>query len=183
MLAIKEKYMNNRERAMNLLHFKSVDRLPAVHFGYWREVLIEWAEQGKISMELAQSVHDGNKSDRELDKIIGWDFDWYTTKSSRNSLMPGFERKVLETFADGTQRVLTGTGTIERIKPGIVSIASEDDYTLKDRAAFEELYKPKMQFSPDRIDVEAFKKFNETLTDKNFEKKSSFLDKISKMFK
>lgn len=27
------------------------------------------------------------------------------------------------------------------------------------------------------------KKFNETLTDKNFEKKSSFLDKISKMFK
>jgi uroporphyrinogen decarboxylase len=79
--------------------------------------------------------------------------------------MPGFERKVLETFADGTQRVLTGTGTIERIKPGIVSIASEDDYTLKDRAAFEELYKPKMQFSPDRIDVEAFKKFNETRPD------------------
>ena len=44
--------MNNRERAMNILHFKPVDRLPAVHFGYWKELLDEWAEQGKISKEI-----------------------------------------------------------------------------------------------------------------------------------
>ena len=31
--------MNNRERAMNILHYKPVDRLPAVHFGYWGELL------------------------------------------------------------------------------------------------------------------------------------------------
>ena len=29
---------------MNLLHFKPVDRVPAVHFGYWPELLTEWAE-------------------------------------------------------------------------------------------------------------------------------------------
>ncbi len=154
--------MNNRERAMNLLHFKSVDRLPAVHFGYWREVLIEWAEQGKISMELAKKVGDGNDADRELDKIIGWDFNWYTTRGAKMGLLPAFESKVLETLSDGSQRVLTKKGVIERYKPGIVSIPSEDDYTLKDRKAFEELYKPKMQFSLDRIDLEAFKNFNDT---------------------
>ena len=150
---------------MNILHFKDVDRLPDVHFGYWREALIEWAEQGKISMELAKSVHDGNDADRELDKIIGWDFDWYTTSGCRMGLFPGFERKTLETLPDSSQRVMTSNGVIERIKPGIVSIPSEDDYTLKDRKAFEELYKPKMQFSLDRIDLEAFKKFNETRPD------------------
>ena len=38
--------MTNRERAMNLLRFQPVDRMPAVHFGYWSELLTEWAEQG-----------------------------------------------------------------------------------------------------------------------------------------
>ena len=45
--------MTNRERALNILHFKPVDRMPAVHFGYWPELLTEWAEQGKIPKDLA----------------------------------------------------------------------------------------------------------------------------------
>lgn len=154
--------MTNRERAMNILHFKPVDRLPAVHFGYWRELLHEWADQGKISRELAQNWYDANEADRELDKIIGWDFDWSTNRSANVGLFPAFERKVIETLPDGTQRILTGFGVIEKVKPGVTSIPSEDDYTLKDRAAFEELYLPKMQFSMDRINIEYFKHFNET---------------------
>lgn len=154
--------MTNRERAMNILHYKPVDRMPAVHFGYWRELLIEWAEQGKISMDLAMANGDGNDADRELDQIIGWDFNWYRCRSARRGLMPAFEHKVLETFPDGTQRVQSSSGIIERIKPGANSIPSEDDYLLKDREAFETLYQPKMQFSPDRIDLEYWKRFNET---------------------
>ena len=154
--------MNNRERTMNILHFKAADRLPAVHFGYWKELLVEWAEAGKISKELAAAVRDGNAADRELDQIIGWDFDWATTKGSKNGLFPPFERKVLETFPDGTQRVQTGSGVIERVKPGIVSIPSEDDYLLKDREAFETLFLPKMQFTPDRVDYKYYETFNET---------------------
>ncbi len=61
--------MTNRERAMNLLHFKPADRLPAVHFGYWNELLAEWAEQGKISKELADNWGDGNEADAEIDKL------------------------------------------------------------------------------------------------------------------
>ena len=154
--------MTNRERALNILHYKPYDRMPAVHFGYWPELLYEWAEQGKIPLALAQSWGDGNAADEELDRIIGWDFNWYRTAGAHTGLLPGFEHKVLEVLPDGTRRVQNGDGLIEKIRPGVTSIPSEDDYLLKDRAAFEELYKPKMQFSPARINYEYFKNFNET---------------------
>lgn len=154
--------MTNRERAMNILHYRPADRMPAVHFGYWPELLLEWAEQGKISFELARSWADGNAADSELDKILGWDFNWYRTVGANNGLLPGFERKVLEVLPDGTQRVQNYDGLIERIKPGVTSIPSEDDYLLKDREAFETLYRPKMQFCPERVNYEYFQNFNDT---------------------
>lgn len=154
--------MTNRERAMNILHYKAADRLPAVHFGYWDELLTEWAEQGKIPPELADGNSDGSEKDRELDKLIGWDFNWLCTVGANQGLLPPFERKVLETLPDGSQRVQNSNGMIERVKPGITSIPSEDDYLLKDRAAFETLYRPKMQFVPERVDTEYFRRFNET---------------------
>ena len=154
--------MTTRERCLNILHYKNADRLPAVHFGYWNELLIEWAEQGKIPMELARKWGDGNAADRELDRIIGWECNWYTTVSARSNLFPAFEKKVLEVLPDGSQRIQTGYGVIERVKPGINSIPSEDDYLLKDREAFETLFKPKMQFTPERINQEFLKTFNET---------------------
>lgn len=157
--------MTNRERMLNLLHYKPADRLPAVHFGYWKELLIEWAEQGHISMDFAKErirQGDASESDGELDKLLGWDACWSKEYGYQGGLEPWFERKVLETLPDGTQRVQSGWGLIERIKPGIESIPAEDDYLLKDRKAFEELYKPKMQFSMDRVPLEFYKTFNET---------------------
>ena len=154
--------MTNRERAMNILHHKAADRMPAVHFGYWSELLTEWVEQGKIPRELAEGWWDGSEADRELDKLIGWDFNWSRTVGSDNGLRPRFEYKVLETLPDGTRRVQNGDGLIERIKPGTTSIPSEDDYLLKDRKAFEELYLPKLQYTPDRVNLEYYRHFNET---------------------
>lgn len=144
---------------MNILHYKSADRMPAVHFGYWAEVLDEWAEQGHISKELAQGARwDGSKGQRELDKILGWDCNWYNCVGANSGLFPAFEKKVLEVLPDGSQRVVTPCGVIEKIKPGVVSIPSEDDYLLKDRDAFEELFKPKMQFSEARVNAEHIKR-------------------------
>jgi len=154
--------MTNRERTYNLLHFKPVDRMPAAHFGYWPELLTEWAELGKIPRELAVGNYDGSAKERELDKLIGWDFNYYRTFGASNHLRPGFENKVLEVLPDGTRRVQNGDGVIERVKPGITSIPSEDDYLLKDREAFEKLYKPRMQFAPERVNLEFFRHFNET---------------------
>ena len=147
---------------MNILHYKEVDRLPAVHFGYWRELLEEWVAQGKIPASVIEKRGDGNAKDRELDKIIGWDFNWYTTKGSRRGLDPVVEAKVLEVLPDGSQIYQAANGIIKKIKPGLVSIPSEHDYLLKDREAFETLFKPKMQFYAERVNVEYYKKFNET---------------------
>ena len=152
--------MTNLERAMNILHYKPVDRMPAVHFSYWPELLTEWADQGKISRELAVGNHDGSAKEKELDKIIGWDFNWNHVVGTTNGLYPAFETKVLEVLPDGTKRVQNHNGIIEKIKPGITSIPAEDDYLLKDREAFETLYRPKMQFTPERVNLEFFKQFN-----------------------
>ena len=155
--------MTNRERAMNILHDKAADRMPAVHFGYWAELLAEWADQGKISRELADAAWvDGSEAERELDRILGWDFNWYRTVSGNLGLHPCFETKVLEELPGGMLRVQNSVGLIERIRPGVASIAAEDSYLLQDREAFETLYKPKMQFTPDRIDYDFFNRFNET---------------------
>jgi len=72
--------------------------MPAVHFGYWNELLIEWAEQGHISMDLAKSWYDGSPADHELNRLLGWDFNWYTTVCPNNGLNPPFEYKILETL-------------------------------------------------------------------------------------
>lgn len=148
--------MTNRERTLNILNYQKADRMPAVHFGYWEELLLEWAEQGHISKDLAGWWHDSNDADRELDKIIGWDYGWTNTKSANTCLMPVFDPTVLETFPDGSYRMLTINGVIERLKPGITSIPSEDDYLLKDREAFEKDFLPRMQYSPERIDFDYF---------------------------
>jgi uroporphyrinogen decarboxylase len=148
--------MNNRERAMNILHYKKADRMPAVHFGYWDELLVEWAEQGHIPKELSFQVYDGSEKDRELDKLIGWDFNWFTVRAGANfGLSPRFETKVIEELPDGFLRIQNGDGLIERVKPGTSSIPAEDDYQLKDREAYEKLYLPKLQWSEDRIDRKA----------------------------
>ena len=143
--------MNNRERAMRILHYQTPDRMPAVHFGYWNELLEEWANQGHISRDLAKAWYDGGEADKELDRILGWDFNWYTTVSGSIRLDPPFEYKVIETLSDGFQRVQNSDGLIERVRPGANSIPAEDDYQLKDRKAFEELYLPKMRYFPERV--------------------------------
>jgi uroporphyrinogen decarboxylase len=149
--------MTNRERVKNILHYQPADRMPAVHFGYWRELIAEWAEQGLIPKDFARSWGDSNEVDRELDRLLGWDFNWARTLRGEIGLYPPFEKKVLETLPDGTQRVQTAEGTIERIKPGLASIPSEDDYLLKSRKEFEEFYLPKMQYTPDRVNAEALR--------------------------
>ncbi|MBO7406133.1 MAG: hypothetical protein J6V14_00770 [Clostridia bacterium] len=153
--------MTNRERGLNILHFKDVDRMPAVHFGYWPELLTEWAAQGKIPAELAVGNYDGSDKERELDKLIGWDFNWFHVTGYASSLYPGFETKLLETLPDGTQRIQNSLGVIERVKPGIASIPSEDDYLLKDRESFEKFYRPRMQYAPERVDTAFYIRFND----------------------
>lgn len=63
---------------------------------------------------------------------------------------------------DGSLKVQNSDGLVRRIKPGIDSIPSEDDYRLKDREAFETLYRPKMQFAPERVVLDYYRHFIKT---------------------
>jgi len=65
--------------------------------------------------------------------------------------MPGFESKVIRTFDDGSQHVQNGQGLVVLSVPNTKSIQPDVDHLLKDRAAWEELFLPKLQFSPDRV--------------------------------
>ena len=153
--------MTNRERALNILHYKPVDRIPAVHFGYWKELLLEWAEKDEIPRSVAEAWGDGNAADRELDSLIGWDFNWYSCVGGRMGLNPPFQRIVLEELPDGSQKIRSSEGIIEMVKPGLSSIPSEVDYLLKDRDSFLELFEPKMRYSADRVKRDFFEHFNE----------------------
>ncbi|MCD6476475.1 MAG: hypothetical protein J7K85_09500 [Anaerolineaceae bacterium] len=143
--------MNNRERTMAILNYQEYDRMPIVHFGYWNETLIKWAEEGYLSMELAKAWGDGNEADKEIDNLLGWDFNWSRSIGGSIQLLPPFKRKVLKERADGTLEVLTGEGVTILEKPGIVSIPAEIDHLLTDRKSWEELYLPRLQWSIDRI--------------------------------
>lgn len=155
-----------KKRALEILRYKKTDRLPAVHFGYWAELLTEWAEQGHISKELAAGTWDGSEKEKELDKILGWDHNWAVTVGGNMNLMPPFEHKVLEKLPDGFLRVQNVEGLIERIREGANGIPAEDDYLLKDRNAYETLFKPKFQYSDQRINLEHIKSI--TIADKEY---------------
>ena len=41
--------MTNRERVTAIPHYEQYDRLPVVHFGYWRETLEKWRYEGHLT--------------------------------------------------------------------------------------------------------------------------------------
>ncbi|MBI4584983.1 MAG: hypothetical protein HY717_13305 [Planctomycetes bacterium] len=149
--------MNNRERVRAILHYEDYDRMPVVHFGYWKETLEKWAAEGHLGLEEIEGVADGNDAELSISEKLGFDFNWFTVFSDRSdvlsSLYPPFERRVLEELPDGTLKVLNEYGVIQIEKPGLRSIPSEVDHLLKDRRSWEEHFKPRLQYSEDRIDA------------------------------
>ncbi len=144
--------MNHRERAMAVLRYQPYDRLPIVHFGFWNETLDKWCAEGHIDAETAKTWGDGNEADRLMTEKLGFDFNWSTTAGGNANLFPGFTREVVKTMPDGSRHVLNGEGMIILEKDGAGSIPMEIGHLLEDREAWESLYKPKLQWHPDRLD-------------------------------
>jgi len=143
--------MNNRERAMAILNYEDYDRMPVVHFGYWPETLIKWAREGHLDEEQARMWGDGNSIDAEIAEKLGFDFGWYNCLHPETRLLPPFEEKLIEELPDGGRAVLDGEGVVILRKPGVVSIPTEIDHLLKDRASWEEHYLPRLQYSEERV--------------------------------
>jgi uroporphyrinogen decarboxylase len=143
--------MNNRQRAQAILNYQSYDRMPVVHFGFWDETLALWAEQGHITPEEARTWGDGNASDEAIGQRLGFDFNWYHTFGANYDLNPYFERKVLEVMPDGARKVFSRDGVVIIEKDDATGIPTEIDHHFKGRKEWEEDYKPRLQWSENRL--------------------------------
>jgi hypothetical protein len=150
--------MNNRERAMAILNYQPYDRMPVVHFGFWDETLVKWAQEGHITQEEAHGWGDGNEVDISITKKMGFDFNWYSCLHWQSSLMPGFEPHLVRTLPDGSREVMNGDGVTVLAKDEAGSIPAEIEHLLKDRKSWEENYLSRLQWSAERIPWESIKK-------------------------
>ena len=143
--------MNNRERVRAILHYQDYDRMPVVHFGYWHETLLKWAQEGHLTENEARTWRDGNPTDAIIAQKLGFDFDWSTCYGPATHLRPEFEHKVIEEFPDGSRHVQNNEGSIVLEKDDATSIPKEIAHLLKDRASWEAHYLPKLHFEMARI--------------------------------
>jgi uroporphyrinogen decarboxylase len=143
--------MTNRDRALAVLRYQPVDRLPLVHFGVLRETREIWAAQGHISDAEARNANDGTPEEDAMAGRLGFDFNWQTMFYTNGDIRPCLDTRVVAEFPDGTQHVSDGHGAVRVNKPGGGSIHAEEDHLLKDRRSWEEHFKPRMQWSPERV--------------------------------
>jgi len=144
--------MTNRERALAVLRYERYDRLPVVHFGFWTDTLERWHREGHLGAEDLGEYFDGSRSEHAIERKLGFDFNWYDTWSPRHTWATLFEELVLEELPDGFQKVRNVDGAIVLQKPGVRSIPSEVDHLFKGRKEWEELYRPRLLWSADRVD-------------------------------
>jgi uroporphyrinogen decarboxylase len=136
---------------MAILHYQDHDRLPIVHFGFWEETLVKWAEEGHLTLAEARAWGDGNPTDAVIGERLGFDFNWYNCFHPHTQLLPAIESKVIEELPDGSRKVLDGNGAIVLQKEGATGIPHEFDHILKDRKAWEEVFLPRLGFSEERV--------------------------------
>jgi hypothetical protein len=143
--------MDNRARTLAVLNYEPYDRLPLVHFGYWADTLLKWAAEGHITREQAQGQAFGNAIDVELNKLLGWDFCWTCAFVWNNRLNPMLDPYIVDERADGSRLVMNEDGLYFREKAGVTSLPGEVDHVLKGRTEWKTIFKPRLQFEPNRI--------------------------------
>jgi hypothetical protein len=144
--------MTFRENMLAILNYQNYDHFPVVHFGFWTELLAKWADEGFITRELADNWGDGNPYDVQITKMLGFDYNYYTVFQPFYEVYPYFEEKVVKEFSDGTQHVQDDVGVIVLRKPNAGAIPAEIEHLLTNRASWEEHYKWRYQFSPERVE-------------------------------
>ena len=143
--------MTNRERALAILHYENYDRLPLVHFGYWKETLAKWHHEGHVTFEEMSAWQDGNPADKTVSAKLGFDFNWGGNFNPNLELFPEFEEIVVETSPDGARKVRDKEGVLVLKKDDAVSIPTEIDHLLKTRADWETHYLPRLRFTAERL--------------------------------
>ncbi|NLV74789.1 MAG: hypothetical protein GXY52_08925 [Chloroflexi bacterium] len=143
--------MNNRQRVMAVLKYQPYDRLPIAHFGFWNETLDKWADEGHLTAQEARDWADGNPTDAIISEKLGFDLNYYSAFHVHTHLRPGFDYQVIEELPDGGRKVLNSEGVIVLEIPGATGIPTEIEHLFKGRREWEELFKPKLQWDPERV--------------------------------
>jgi hypothetical protein len=143
--------VTNKERMTAILNYQKYDRMPVVHFGFWQETLDKWALEGHISKGYPDPIIDGSAEETEIANKLGFDFNWFNTFPGFGLLFPAFEPEVVKENADGSKEFFNHDGVVVMQKDDAGSIPAEVSHSLKDRKSWEELYKPKLQFSQQSI--------------------------------
>ena len=143
--------MTHRERANAVLHYENYDKLPVVHFGFWAETKEKWYHEGHLTLEEAQTPNDRIPSLDVVGRKLGFDFGWGVALGGNSNLFPAFEDKILRTDPDGTEYYYNSDGVVVMHKPGSTGIPAEVEHTLVDRTSYEQHYKHRLQFAPDRL--------------------------------
>lgn len=139
--------MTLRDDSMAILNYQSYDRFPIVHFAFWDETTLKWANEGHITLE-----ESGNHN--LVAKKLGFDYDWFTTAqpvTEMNALFPPLPQEVVEVRPDGSYILLDDFGVKKIQKSDATGIPQEFGHLLQDRASWEEHFLPRLQFSTDRI--------------------------------
>lgn len=131
--------MNDRERWVNTMHFKKVDRVPDEEFGYWDECLTRWHNEG-----LPKEVNNNEVAD------VYFGFDRRKWVPVNIGLMPPFEYKVIE--EDATHKVIINGEGVKCLinKEGIQTIPKYLEFPIKDRESWERFKKRLDPHTPGR---------------------------------
>jgi len=148
--------MTNRQRALAVLHYESYDRLPIVHFGYWKDTPQKWAAEGHLSQAEADEFNNTNRVCEEISQRLGFDFGWGTGWGGQTWMRPAFERRVVKELPDGSRHELNPDGVVTVVKPGVACIPAEIEHTLTDRASWEKDYRHRFEWSEERVTGQSF---------------------------
>ncbi len=125
--------MTHRDRWVRTMHFEPVDHIPDEEFGYWDNTLRSWHEQG-----LPREIDTLPKADVYFGFAPrGW-------VPVNQSLLPGFEREVLDDSGDHVLIRDEHGATCEIHASGEDSVPHFVDFLLKGREEWEREFRPRL---------------------------------------
>jgi hypothetical protein len=123
---VKKGEMSPRERFLNIMDFKKVDRIIDNEFGYWDDTLKRWHNEG---------LPEWVKNNDQADIYFGFDV-WQKSVPVNNGLLPLFEEEFVSD--DGEHKIIYDT---DRVKCQIFSNGKDSiphyiDFPIKDRKTY-----------------------------------------------
>lgn len=143
--------MNTRQRILAVLNYENYDHLPIVHFGFLDATLKKWAAEGHFNLADYPNIYDGSPDEDALSRKLGFDGNYHRIFAPHARIWPMFESKVIEVMPDGMRKFLNSEGVVVLQGDDVDGIPAEIDHTLKSRKEWDEIYKERYQFFPERV--------------------------------